>query len=438
MPDPLALVDCNNFYASCERVFQPKLRGQPVVVLSNNDGCVIARSNEAKALGIDMGEPWHLCRARVKTQGVIVRSSNYTLYGDMSARVMRVLAGFTPDLEVYSIDEAFLGLAGFESRLEDHARTLRATVLQWTGIPVSVGIAPTKTLAKLANRTAKKDPDSGGVCLLLTEAAQTAALAKIELTDLWGVAGRMAARLASIGIETPLKLRDADPRHVRQHSSVVMERMIHELRGRPCITLEEAPPARQSIMASRSFGRMVTSLPELLESVATFTARAAEKMRRQGLASSHLTVFIHTNEFRPQDRQYAAERSIRLPVATADTGRLNAAASRVLQAIYRPGYSYKKAGIMLLGLEPAGHAQAGLFDKPDTEKSRALMRAIDALNGQHGRGAIRYAVAGTQQAWKLRSDFISPPYTTSWSHLLAARSLTWRGCWPLSESAAPD
>ena len=230
MTQPLALVDCNNFYASCERVFQPALRGKPVVVLSNNDGCVIARSNEAKALGIAMGESWHLCRARVDTQGVIVRSSNYTLYGDMSGRVMRVLGGFTPSLEIYSIDEAFLGLGGFESRLDAHARELRATVHQWTGIPVSVGIAPTKTLAKVANRAAKKDPASGGVRALLTEAEQRAALEAIELTDLWGVASRMAERLKAIGIGTPLALRDADPRFVRGHTSVVMERTIHELR----------------------------------------------------------------------------------------------------------------------------------------------------------------------------------------------------------------
>lgn len=204
MAAPLALVDCNNFYASCERVFAPKLRGKPVVVLSNNDGCVIARSNEAKALGIAMGEPWHLCRDRYSAAGVIVRSSNYTLYGDMSARVMRVLSGFTPQLEIYSIDEAFLGLAGFEPRLAEHARELRRKVLRWTGIPVSVGIAPTKTLAKAANRFAKKDTNRDGVCLLLTEADQVEALARMELTDLWGVAGRMAARLQAIGITTPL------------------------------------------------------------------------------------------------------------------------------------------------------------------------------------------------------------------------------------------
>jgi DNA polymerase V len=225
MTGPLALVDCNNFYVSCERVFQPDLRGKPVVVLSNNDGCVIARSNEAKALGIEMGAPWHLHREQFAAAGVIVRSSNYTLYGDMSSRVMQVLSGFTPDLEIYSIDEAFLGMDGFGAQLEAQARALRAAVLQWTGIPVSIGIAPTKTLAKVANRFAKKDAGSEGVLVLLEEAAQDAALARMELTDLWGVAGRLAARLAARGIATPLDLKHGDPRLIRERLGVVTMRL---------------------------------------------------------------------------------------------------------------------------------------------------------------------------------------------------------------------
>jgi DNA polymerase V len=322
VPPPIALVDCNNFYASCERVFQPDLRGRPVVVLSNNDGCVIARSNEAKALGIPMGAPWHLHKEQFARSGVVVRSSNYTLYGDMSARVMRVLADFSPELEIYSIDEAFLGLAGFEHCLEAHARTLRATVLQWTGIPVSVGIAPTKTLAKAANRMAKKDPASGGIAILLTPEAQEAALGRMELTDLWGVARRMAARMALVGITTPLQLRDADPRFVREQFSVVAERMVYELRGLPCIALEEVTPDRKSIVASRSFGRPVTTIEDMQEAVATYTARAAEKMRRQRLATARLSVFVETNTFRPDDPQHCASRGIELPVATGDTGKL--------------------------------------------------------------------------------------------------------------------
>src|SRR5437868_4466517 len=236
MPDPVALVDCNNFYVSCERVFQPELRGRPVVVLSNNDGCVIARSNEAKALGIAMGAPWHLHRDRFAAAGVIVRSSNYTLYGDMSSRVMNVLSRFTPDLEIYSIDEAFLRMGGFGAQLEAQARALRAVVLQWTGIPVSIGIAPTKTLAKVANRIAKKDAGSEGVLVLLEEAAQDAALARMELTDLWGVAGRLAARLAALGIATPLDLKHGDPRLIRERLGVVTMRLALELRGVSCLS----------------------------------------------------------------------------------------------------------------------------------------------------------------------------------------------------------
>jgi DNA polymerase V len=418
MPGPVALVDCNNFYASCERVFQPALRGRPVVVLSNNDGCVIARSNEAKALGIGMGEPWHLCRDRFKATGVIVRSSNYTLYGDMSARVMRTLAGFTPNLEIYSIDEAFLSFAGFEARFESHARELRRTVQQWTGIPVSVGIAPTKTLAKVANRFAKKDADRGGVCLLLSEAAQVELLGRLELTDLWGVAGRLAQRLKALGIMTPLDLRNADPRFVRGHFSVVLERMVYELRGVPCLDLEEVTPDRKSIMASRSFGRPVETRHELEEAVAVYAARAAERMRRQHLAAANLTVFVETNRFKPADPQYAGSKTMQLAVATADTGKLIKAAMTALGRLYRPGYRYKKAGVILLDLVPAGSVQAGLFDKPDDARSIARMRALDTLNARFGRGTIAFGTAGERQVWALRREFISPRYTTVWDELL--------------------
>jgi DNA polymerase V len=291
-------------------------------------------------------------------------------------------------------------------------------VLQWTGIPVSVGIAPTKTLAKLANRQAKKDPASGGVSILLTAEAQAAALARIDLTDLWGVAGRLAARLEALGIKTPLDLRNADPQFMRERFSVVMERMTLELRGTPCLTLEDAPPDKKSIMASRSFGRMVTDKRELEEAVSTHAARAAEKMRRQHLATARLVVFIHTNKFRPQDKQHFAEQTVNLPVATADSGKLTSAALRALNVIYRPGHSYKKAGVMLLDLLPAAQVQGGLFDKPDSAKSAARMVAIDTLNKRYGRDTVTLAASGRKRGWKLRSDFISPRYTTSWDELL--------------------
>ena len=420
MVQPLALVDCNNFYASCERVFQPTLRGKPVVVLSNNDGCVIARSNEAKALGIAMGDPWFKYREQMERAGVIVRSSNYTLYGDMSARVMRTLAGFTPQLEIYSIDEAFLGFAGFEGRLEAHARELRATVLQWTGIPVSVGIAPTKTLAKVANRLAKKDTHAAGVRVLLSEAEQTEALSRLDdLTDLWGVGSRLAARLRALGIETPLQLRDADPRFMRGHFSVVMERMIHELRGFPCIDLEEGNPSNKTIIASRSFGNPVTTHHDMMQAVSSHTARAAEKMRRQGLACAALMVCIETNEFRPQDPQYSPSQAVRLSVASADTGKLVTAALAALKRIWRPGFRYKKAGTVFLDLMPAEEVQGGLFERPDDERSQSRMVTIDRLNKRYGRGTIAFGLAGERQSWRMRRDLLSPRYTTQLDELLA-------------------
>jgi len=423
MPAPIALVDCNNFYASCERVCQPELHGQPLVVLSNNDGCVIARSNEAKALGIALGEPWHLVRERVDARLLRMRSSNYTLYGDMSARVMRVLAAFTPELELYSIDEAFLGLGGFETRLEAHARELRQRVLQWTGIPVSVGIAATKTLAKVANHRAKRDPACAGVCVMLDEAAIDAELARLPLTDIWGIAGRLARRLVEIGIATPLALKRTDARFIRERFSVTLERTVRELQGIPCIALEEAPPDKKTIMASRSFGKLVTARQEMEEAVASYAARAAEKMRRQNLAAGRITVFVQTNPFRPQDAQYAREQTVQLPVASADTGTITKAAMRGLDAIWRDGFHYKKAGVMLLDLVRAERVQGGLFDRPDGPRSQARMRALDRLNRRFGRDTVAYAAAGIRRAWSMQRGSLSPRYTTDWSELLIVRDV---------------
>jgi DNA polymerase V len=419
MTAPIALVDCNNFYASCERVFQPELRGKPVVVLSNNDGCVIARSNEAKALGIEMGAPWHLNREKFERERVVIRSSNYTLYGDMSARVMQILRRFSPDVEIYSIDEAFLSLAGFEDRLPGHAAALRSTVLQWTGIPVSVGISTTKTLAKVANRFAKKDPSRGGVFLMMEDSDIETALSRMALTDLWGVAGRIAHRLSALGIDTPLKLRESDPQFIRERFSVVMQRMVLELRGVPCIGMEYEVPDRKSIIASRSFGRTVTALKEMEEAVASYAARAAEKMRRQHLATAHVCVFVETNPFKPNEPQYHASRAIRLPVATANTSNIAQAAVKALLALWKEGYRYKKAGIMLLDLGKADLVQGDLWTNPDSDKSKRLMGLMDSLNAQYGRDTLTYAAAGRRKPWKLRRDFMSPRYTTDWNELLS-------------------
>lgn len=421
MATPIALVDCNNFYASCERLFQPELRDRPVVVLSNNDGCVIARSNEAKALGIGMGDPWHLSKAKFAKHGVIVRSSNYTLYGDLSARVMTVLRTFTPNLEVYSIDEAFLSFAGFDSRLDAHAKDLRATVLQWTGIPVSVGIGPTKTLAKVANRTAKKQPGRGGVCNLMQTDDQVAALSALALTDLWGIAGRMAKRLEDLGIDTPLKLRIADPSLLRDRLGVVMERMALELRGIPCHSLVETNPDNKSILASRSFGRAVITRHELQEAVSSHTERAAEKLRRQKLCASVLRVYVMTNPFKPQEQQYSASHAVRLPVASADTAMLLAAAMHGVAHIWRSGYRYKKAGVELLEICPAATVQGDFWTAPDTPRRKALMKALDTLNADHGRATVRFAATGLKQGWKLRCEQRSARYTTEWAEILQVR-----------------
>ncbi len=420
MPAPIALVDCNNFYASCERLFEPRLRGKPVVVLSNNDGCVIARSNEAKALGIGMGDPWHLNKLKFEKNGVIVRSSNYTLYGDISHRVTTVLRDFTPDLEVYSIDESFLSFAGFADPL-GHAFKLRSTVLQWTGIPVSVGIAPTKTLAKVANRTAKRQQGGSGVCSIMELPEQKAALANLALTDLWGVAKQMALRLNAIGITTPLQLRDADPSLLRERIGVVMERMALELRGLPCRSLVPAVPLNKSILASRSFGRTVTERYELEEAVSSHIARAAEKLRRQGLAAAIVVVFVTTNPFRTQDQQYVSSRSIGLPVASADTTILVKAALCALGLLWRDGYRYKKVGVTLLELSPASIVQGDLWTQPDTPRSKALMRVMDDINQTHGRETIKLAGSGLHRGWKLRSEQRSPHYTTDWDDLLCVQ-----------------
>lgn len=415
---PIALIDCNNFYASCERVFQPHLRTRPVVVLSNNDGCVIARSNEAKALGVEMGAPWHLNAENYRKLGVEVRSSNYTLYGDMSARVMKTLSHFSPSQEIYSIDECFLGLEGFEDRLESHAREMRRTVRQWTGIPVSIGIAPSKTLAKIANRGAKKNPASGGVGVMMDLASQEAALARIELTDIWGVARRLSQRLVAMKIKTPLQLRDADTRAIRQEFGVVVERIVKELRGEACIELDDVPATKKSLVASRSFGRPVTTLLEMQEAVASHMSRAAEKMRRQRLATANIVVFIETNRFRPQDPQYSSSQTVNLPIATSDTGRLVAAAMKGLSAIWKPRFSYKKGGVMLLDLTPAANVQGSLFEAPDDPASKARMAALDAINRKFGKGTLVYGTVGVKREWDMRRGYMSQAYSTKWDELL--------------------
>jgi len=412
----LALVDCNSFYAACERVFEPRLWGRPVIVLSNNDGCVVARSAEAKALGIAAGAPFFEIRDLAARYGVAVRSSNYTLYGDLSARVMAVLGRFTPRLEVYSIDEAFLDLGGEAAdRLADCGRAIRRTVRRWTGIPVSVGIGPTKTLAKAANHLAKRDPAAGGVRSLAGAGEQTAALARLDVEDVWGIGRRLGARLWRAGIRTALQLREAHPARVRRLLGVVGERTALELRGLPCLGLEETPPPAKSIVRSRSFGRPVRRRETLEEAVAAHATRAAEKLRQQRQVAGAVGVFVATSPFRAAP--YANAATVALDPLTDDTGRLIRAALAAVRPIFRPGLAYQKAGVMLSGLEPRAGLVEDLFDRQERARSERLMGALDEVNGRLGPGTLRYAASGFDRPWQMRRERASPHYTTRWDEL---------------------
>jgi len=417
----LALVDCNSFYAACERVFEPRLWGRPVIVLSNNDGCVVARSAEAKALGIAAGACFFEIRDLAARHGVAVRSSNYTLYGDLSARVMAVLGRFTPHLEVYSIDEAFLDLGGMATgRLTACGRAIRRTVRRWTGIPVSVGIGPTKTLAKAANHLAKRDPAAGGVRSLAGAGEQAAALARLDVEDLWGIGRRWGARLRRAGIRTALQLRQARPARVRRLLGVVGERTALELGGLPCLGLEEAPPPARSIVRSRSFGRPVRRREALEEAVAAHASRAAEKLRQQRQAAGAMGVFVATSPFRAAP--YANAATVPLDPLTDDTGRLIRAALAAVRPIFRTGLAYRKAGVMLSGLEPRAGLVESLFDRQDRARSERLMGVLDEVNGRLGPGTLRYAASGFERPWQMRRVHASPHYTTRWDELPTVRA----------------
>ncbi len=427
-----ALIDCNNFYASCERVFAPSLAAAPIVVLSNNDGCVIARSAEAKALGIAMGEPAHLRQGFLQRHGVRLFSSNFALYGDMSRRVMETVEMLAPggpeDLEIYSIDEVFVRLDGAIPRdRAAWAGDLRTTVLRWTGIPVSVGLAPTKTLAKIANRVAKKDPALGGVFDLGALPSPDPILAATETGDVWGVGRRHSAMLARHGVRTALALRDLPDLFVRSRMTVTGLCTVRELRGIPCIPLESAPPPRKSILTSRCFGRPAHTFGAMAEAVAAYTCRTAEKLRAQGLAASHVTVFVMTSPHAKGAPYYANTTTAGRLEATDHSAALMALAKACLERIYRPGYRYKKAGVMLTGLERAdARAQAlpGLLAPAESERDgsgRALMGVLDAVNAKWGRASLQYAGAGLDRPWRMRQAHCSRRFTTSWDELPEAK-----------------
>ena len=414
-----ALVDGNNFYVSCERVFNPKLEGKPVVVLSNNDGCAVARSAEVKALGVTMGTPWFQMKDLARKHGIIALSSNYELYADLSNRMMGILGKFSPDQEIYSIDECFLGFDGFHHYdFLAYGHEIRQTVKQWVGIPVCVGIAPTKTLAKLANHCAKKAlAGEAGVCDFnrISEAARRALFAAIPVGELWGVGRKLSQRLIERGIPSVEALRTADAKTLRREFSVVLERTIAELNGISCLTLEEAVPNKQQIMSSRSFGQYVYDLEPLGEAVASYIAIAAEKLRGQGSVAGMVQVYIRTNPHKPNVPQYQRGVTIPLPVPSDDTLRLTKIAKWGLKKIYRPGFAYQKAGVALINLSDAGTVQPDLFSKAK-DQSR-LMQVMDHINAVWGRDTLRSAATGVQKEWKMKRELKSPGFTTRWDQL---------------------
>lgn len=417
-----ALVDCNNFYASCEKLFNPKLANKPVAVLSNNDGCVVARSAEVKALGIPMGVPWFKIEAQVKQSGIVAFSSNYALYADMSNRVVEVLSLFSPSLEVYSIDESFLDVSGVGDRsLVEYGMDMRQRVQEWLGLAVCVGIAPTKTLAKLANHCAKKGmAGSNGVCdfTVLNEARLTQLFSGIEVGEVWGVGRKIAVRLQRLGIRTVLQLRHADTAMIRARFSVVLERTVCELRGVSCLDLAEIMPDKQQIMCSRSFGQYIYTGKELEAIVASYIARAAEKLRAQDALAGALMVFIRTNPFSPHEPQYQRSLTQPLPDATADTRLLVNWGVKILRQIFRAGYAYQKAGVMLSELRPRVMAQATLFNNGvDVQRSQQIMTTMDVINQRWGRGTLRTAAEGVTKSGQMKRQRLSPGYTTDWDGL---------------------
>ena len=422
-----ALVDVNNFYVSCERAFNPKLANIPVVVLSNNDGCAVARSNEVKALGVKMGAPWFKMRDLAKQHGIIGLSSNYTLYGDMSNRVVTVLRNFTPDMEVYSIDESFLRVETTAQLFCGHAQmgqTIRDRVYSWTGLPVCVGFGATKTLAKLANHLAKKNAQFNGVCDITNMQAGELSdwMQRIDVGEVWGVGRRIAARLAEMDIKTVFDLAHAESKALRKQFGVVMERTVSELCGVSCLALEDVAPHKKQIMSSRSFGAMQHTMQSVGEALAWHVHSAAEKLRRQKSVAGAVYVFVQTNRFKVENSQYNGSVVVPLADVTDDTSVLTKAAHAGLRHIYRDGYAYKKSGVMLMELEEKQLRQETLFDDPAARaKSEKLMALLDGINTTWGGGTLRIGAAGFNQHWAMRSENRSPRYTTNWSELPTAR-----------------
>lgn len=416
-----ALIDGNSFYCSCERAFDPKLRNKPVVVLSNNDGCVIARTNEAKDLGLKMGDPWHIVGKRPELKPVICRSSNYVLYGDMSRRMFEVLCAMTPAVEPYSIDEMFLDYAGLPGDLVARSAEIRAAVRRIAKIPTCVGIGPTKTIAKLANKLAKSDRTGPGVMDLSSAEVREAVYVDVPLGEVWGMGRASVAKLAGMGVETVGQFVALPSDSIRDLLTVTGQRTYAELRGVLCYGFSQGPQTRKSIACTRSFGRAITEWDDMREAVASYTSRAAEKLRRYGLFAAAMQVFMRTNEFN-NDPKYA--NSVTLEVeATADSFALIGSATRAARSLWRQGYRYAKAGVILLDIYRREELPTGdLFASRDPEKSKSLMTALDAINGRFGRETVRSASIGHQRTWSMKRESLSPCYTTRVADILEART----------------
>ncbi|WHP32852.1 Y-family DNA polymerase [Trabulsiella odontotermitis] len=418
-----ALVDVNSFYASCERVFRPDLKGRPVVVLSNNDGCVIARSVEAKPF-VKMGEPYFKQKDHFRRNGVVCFSSNYELYADMSHRVMTTLEELAPRVEIYSIDEAFCDLTGVRNCrvLEEFGRELKNAVYRNTALPVGVGIAQTKTLAKLANYAAKTWKATGGVVDLSNVERQRKLMSLLPVDEVWGVGRRISKKLEMMGIKTVLQLAETDIRFIRKHFNVVLERTVRELCGEPCLEIEEFAPTKQEIVCSRSFGERITDYEDMRQAICSYAERAAEKLRGEHQYCRYISAFVKTSPFALNEPYYGCNMSVKLMTPTQDSRDIIDAAVRCLDEIWKDGYRYQKAGVMLGDFFSQGVAQLNLFDDNAPRRNSAqLMEVLDRLNARDGKGALFFAGQGIQQPWQMKREMLSPRYTTRYSDFLRVR-----------------
>ena len=413
------LIDGNSFYCSVEAAFDPKLQGKPVVVLSNNDGCAIARSRAAKALGIKMGDPWHLVRNKPELRSVQWFSSNYALYGDLSRRVFQVLVDRVPRVEPYSIDEMFLDLAGLPGDLRERCRQLRADVLRITKIPTCIGWGPTKTIAKLGNAIAKDTPELEGLCDLTDPAVRAGYYATLPAAEVWGIGGRTVEKLQREGIVTIADYVAMPPKQVRELLTVVGARVQAELRGVSCLPLALAAATRKGIAVTRSFGHPVTTWAEMREAVAAYAARAGEKLRSEGLQACHMAVFLQTHPHKPDERWHSGQRAARIE-PTSDTRALIGGALRMLRPLWRGGHRYFKAGVILNDLVPAAEQPPMMFPTRDPVQSAKVMTALDAVNARYGRGTLRPLATGIARSWSTRHDRLSPRYTTRLDEILVA------------------